>query len=68
MRVVKTCNFGKSGEAPGRDESFVAEGVRMDSFLAEKLCAAMCGQFSGESSPWYYKVVADDYKLQEFEP
>lgn len=64
-RIVRTDNFDRSGEQPGCDEKFVLWP------LPEKQAKEICNllnQTVDANGPDYYKVVATDYKLQEFEP
>ena len=62
-RIVETCNFG--GDYP--DESFVGPAFKSQA-VAQKIADYINGDFA-DSCPRYWKVVAEDYKLQSgFEP
>jgi hypothetical protein len=65
MKIISTDNFGNSGEQPGFDETLVAIVVNNKT---ASLIAGLLNDSEKINSRYYYKVVADNYKLLEFEP
>jgi hypothetical protein len=65
-RIVRTDNFGRSGEHPGCNEEFIGEpNSSREDLLVQ---AADMNDTDGPSSFDYYKVEHENYKLLEFEP
>lgn len=65
MKIICSDNFGREG--PGHDDKLVAENIT-DVEDGPVMADALNVKFGGEQSPYYYRVVDDDYKLQIFEP
>lgn len=65
MRIVQSDNFGMGGEMPGRDDRFLLWELKQKT--AEIIAKALNDEID-DTSPFYYKIVPDDYKLQIFEP
>jgi hypothetical protein len=63
MRVARISNFD--------DEMYSQAFITMPGLsekMAEAIKRTLNNEFSSSVSPDYYRVVADDYKLYEFEP
>lgn len=65
MKVIKTCSFDRSGEAVGRDETLIAINLTVQDATR---VAAELNRNAGQSSPWFYESVPDDYELKTFSP
>ena len=64
-RIVRTHNFGYSGESPGYDEVFILHPMSDD--CAKRICEALNDE-GGPRDSWYYRVTENDYKLAVFKP
>lgn len=65
--IVRTDNFGQSGEVPGRDEKIVATGfLTKEAAILE--ASKLNDKFGGEDSYDYFMVVDGGYKPAVFEP
>jgi hypothetical protein len=65
MWIVRTDNYGRSGEVPGQDERRVL--FLQDPIIAKKVVELL--NIDGPTGgPDYYRVVPDNYKLRVFEP
>lgn len=63
--VVRTHNFGKSGEIPGMDEEIICY---CDSAEKGKTIASFLNSRERENSQDYYTIETFGYKLKVFEP
>ena len=61
--IIRTDNYGRSGEWQGRDETLVVACISAD--LAKRVHVLL-----NEECPedWVYAIVPDGYTLQRFEP
>lgn len=62
-RIIRTDNFGMSGETPSRDEEFLLWPMPTEDCEA---IAEILNSRVGDFDPWYYQVVPEDYQLQVF--
>lgn len=62
MKVVRVDNFARETV----DDKLIADGLSSND--AEAMAEKLNKEQSGPDSPVYYRVVADDYKLREWEP
>jgi hypothetical protein len=67
LMIVRSDNFDKSGETPGRDETAIAVGIKHQSD-ADVIADALNRLEPGEQSEWHYEVRPSDYVLREFRP
>jgi len=65
FRVVRSDNYGQSGEIAGRDESFVGD-LYLSHAKARKL-AELLNEISEFHGPFFYRAVERSYKLVKFE-
>lgn len=65
-KVVRTDNFDRSGEKPGRDEKLIAE--NLTEMEADRKAQELNDQDPRVNSDWFFAVVPQDYKLKIYEP
>ncbi len=63
MRVICVDNFNREG--PGYDDKVIC--VAVDLYWANKIADSLNAGVHPDG-PYFYKAVADEYKLKEFEP
>jgi len=64
MMVIRTDNYDRAGEQPGRDEKVMEKGFTEEQ---AKAYAAILNE-ANKGSDYYFRVVPEDYKLKEFQP
>ena len=62
MKIICTSNFDNESV----DDRLIAENV--NHFYAQYIVTYLNDKFSGDTSPDYFRIVTDDYKLYKFEP
>lgn len=62
MKIIQVDNFDRDSVS----DVLIAENV--NETLSGHIVNFLNEKYSGENSPNWYKAVADDYKLYEFEP
>lgn len=63
--VIRTDNFGRSGEAPGFDEVVKEAGPMSEVEAREQAEKLNSGEW--ENSPYFYQAVQVGYRLEKFE-
>lgn len=69
MKIIRTDNFDRSGEAPGRDEVVIA--TVPDEYgggYGAHIVDALNERFSGANAPHYFIIRPDDYEPRVFAP
>jgi len=62
MKIIRTDNFNREK----RSDLLIAENVHK--YFGEFLTKELNNRYSGETSPDYFRLVPDDYKLYKWEP
>lgn len=63
--VIRTDNFGRSGEAPGFNEVVKVAGPLVEVEAKEQADRLNAGEW--ENGPYFYRAVQVGYKLEKFE-
>lgn len=64
MKLIQVDNF--DGEGPNSNDVVIAENV--DEYYGRHILEFLIAKFSTTYSPYYFRLVEDDYKLKRFEP
>ena len=64
-RIVRSDNFGMSGESPGKDEAFILWPLSDE--IAEQIAGLLVDD-GGEMGDFFYRAEPEDYELLIFEP
>ena len=62
MKIIGVDNFGRESVS----DSVVAENI--SEYYGKAITDFLIEEFSGDGSPDYFRLVADDYELYEFKP
>lgn len=65
MKVIRTSNYGKSGEHQGEDEYVICDNCTE---VWANIIAKLLNEKAPENGRDYFLVKQDNYKLKEFNP